>query len=123
MDSSDDVPFVQLPVKLNGKLHNLLLEIDTGSDRIIDLDTPFVNKNRLLDTQKPFAISRIASSDGGSGDLHLVNGIVCRYEERIHHKFITVYPVIAAEKGQKDKNKHDGANYHRQDPVIQENGP
>ena len=64
-----DVPFVQLPVKLNGKLHNLLLEIDTGSDRIIDLNTPFVNKNRLLDTQKPFAISRIASSDGGSGEL------------------------------------------------------
>lgn len=64
-----DVPFVQLPVKLNGKLHNLLLEIDTGSDRIIDLNTPFVNKNRLLDTQNPFAISRIASSDGGSGEL------------------------------------------------------
>lgn len=64
-----DVPFVQLPVKLNGKLHNLLLEIDTGSDRIIDLNTPFVNRNSLLDTQKPFAISRIASSDGGSGEL------------------------------------------------------
>lgn len=64
-----DVPFIQLLVKLNGTLHNLLLEVDTGSDRIIDLNTPFVNKNNLLDTQKPFAISRIASSDWGSGEL------------------------------------------------------
>lgn len=64
-----DVPFIYLPVKLNGTLHNLLLEVDTGSDRIIDLNTPFVNKNNLLETQKPFAISHIASSDGGSGEL------------------------------------------------------
>lgn len=64
-----DVPFVWLPVCLNGSLYNLFLEIDTGSDRIIDLNTPFVIKNNLLETQKPFAISRIASSDGGSGEL------------------------------------------------------
>lgn len=64
-----DVPFIQLPIKLNGTLHNLLLEVDTGSDRIIDLNTPFVNKNNLLEMQKPFAISRIESSDGGSGEL------------------------------------------------------
>ncbi|MBD5215466.1 MAG: hypothetical protein HDS78_02950 [Bacteroidales bacterium] len=64
-----DVPFIQLPIKLNGSLYNLLLEVDTGSDRIIDLNTPFVNKNNLLETQKPFAISRIASSDGGNGEL------------------------------------------------------
>lgn len=64
-----DVPFINLPVKLSGITHNLLLEIDTGSDRIIDLNTPFVNKNNLLETQKPFAISCIASSDGGSGEL------------------------------------------------------
>lgn len=64
-----NVPFVCLPVRLNGCLHNLSLEIDTGSDRIIDINTPFVIKNNLLETQKPFAISRIASSDGGSGEL------------------------------------------------------
>ena len=63
------VPFIRLPIKLNGILHNLFLEVDTGSDRVIDLNTPFVNKNNLLETQKPFAISRIASSDGGSGEL------------------------------------------------------
>ncbi len=64
-----DVPFIYLPIKLNGTLHNLLLEVDTGSDRIIDLNTPFVSKHNLLETQKPFAISRIVSSDGGSGEL------------------------------------------------------
>ncbi|MDE7465056.1 MAG: hypothetical protein K2M59_01325 [Muribaculaceae bacterium] len=64
-----DVPFIQLPIKLNGSLYNLLLEVDTGSDRIIDLNTPFVNKNNLLETQKSFAISRITSSDGGNGEL------------------------------------------------------
>jgi len=64
-----DVPFIHLPIKLNGILHNLFLEVDTGSDRIIDLNTPFVNKHNLLESQKPFAISRIASSDGGSGEL------------------------------------------------------
>lgn len=64
-----DVPFIKLPVRINGTLYNLTLEVDTGSDRVIDLNTPFVNKHQLLGTQKPFAISRIASSDGGSGEL------------------------------------------------------
>lgn len=64
-----DVPFIELPVRINGTLYNLTLEVDTGSDRVIDLNTPFVNKHNLLGTQKPFAISRIASSDGGSGEL------------------------------------------------------
>lgn len=64
-----NVPFIHIPIRLNGTMHNLLLEVDTGSDRIIDLNTPFVNNNNLLETQKPFAISCIASSDGGSGEL------------------------------------------------------
>ena len=64
-----NVPFIRLPIKLNGTLHNLLLEVDTGSDRVIDLNTPFVNKNNLLESQKPFAISHIVSSDGGDGEL------------------------------------------------------
>ena len=67
-----DVPFIELPVRINGTLYNLTLEVDTGSDRVIDLNTPFVNKHNLLGTQKPFAISRIASSDGGSGELRNV---------------------------------------------------
>lgn len=66
------VPFIKLPVVLNGRRHKLLLEIDTGSDRIIDLNTPFVTKHNLFATQKPFAISTITSSNGGSGKLENV---------------------------------------------------
>lgn len=64
-----DVPFVEIPIKLNESTYRLQLEVDTGSDRVIDLSTTFVNRNRLLGTKKPFAISRITSSDGGSGEL------------------------------------------------------
>ena len=63
------VPFIEIPIKLNESTYRLQLEVDTGSDRIIDLSTTFVNRNRLLGTKKPFAISRITSSDGGSGEL------------------------------------------------------
>lgn len=66
------VPFVTLPVRLNGKLHHLSLEVDTGSDRVIDLSTPFVGRNGLMGTQKPFAVSTIVSSDGGEGRLENV---------------------------------------------------
>lgn len=64
-----NVPFIKLPIRINDTIYNLTLEIDTGSDRIIDLSTPFVNKNNLLGSQKPFAISRITSSDGNDGEL------------------------------------------------------
>lgn len=67
-----NVPFITLPISINGENYNLTLEVDTGSDRVIDLNTPFVQNHNLLDTQKPFAISRIASSDGGSGELRNV---------------------------------------------------
>lgn len=63
------VPFVKLPIRLNGKRHRLLLEVDTGADRVIDLSTPFVNRNRLLESLTPFAVSYITSSDGGTGQL------------------------------------------------------
>ena len=49
--------------------HDLTLEVDTGSDRVIDLNTPFVKRNNLLETQTPFAVSQISSSDGESGEL------------------------------------------------------
>lgn len=68
-DYKYEVPFIKLPVRLNGKRYKLLLEVDTGSTRIIDLNTPFVNRNNLLETKKPFAISHITSSDGGIGEL------------------------------------------------------
>lgn len=63
------VPFAEFVCALNGERHNILLEIDTGSDRSIDLSTAFVNRHDLLETQKPFSISYISSSDGSSGEL------------------------------------------------------
>lgn len=63
------VPFIKLPVRLNGKRYKLLLELDTGSDRVIDLNTPFVNKNNLLGTKKPFAVSHVRGADGSIGEL------------------------------------------------------
>lgn len=53
------VPFVTLPVRLAGTLYRLQLEIDTGSDRIIDFNAPFVNRNRILEKLKPFGVSYI----------------------------------------------------------------
>ena len=67
-----DVPFITLPVKISGNEYDLLLEVDTGSDRVIDLNTPFVKSHNLLDIQKPFAISHISSSDEGCGELRNV---------------------------------------------------
>lgn len=64
-----DVPFVEIPVTLGDSTYNVQLEVDTGSDRAIDLSTTFVSRNNLLGTKKPFATSRITSSDGGSGEL------------------------------------------------------
>lgn len=64
-----DVPFVTLPVRIQDKTYNMSLEVDTGSDRVIDLATRFVARHGLLAKAKPFATSRITSSDGGSAEL------------------------------------------------------
>lgn len=64
-----EIPFAKLPVKLKDSTHKLLLEVDTGSDRVIDINSPFVNRHNLLDFYKPFATSTITSSDGDSGKL------------------------------------------------------
>lgn len=68
-DYKHDVPFVTLPIRIQGTEYRLSLEVDTGSDRVIDLATQFVARHNLLTTAKPFATSRITSSDGGSAEL------------------------------------------------------
>jgi len=65
------VPYMQLPIKLGGVIYELWLEVDTGSDRTIDLNTPFVEKNRLLERLKPFKKSFVKSSDGDKGELSM----------------------------------------------------
>lgn len=66
------VPFIPIDVTINGKDYTVLTEVDTGSDRALDLSTPFVKHHSLLGTLAPFAISRINSSDGGTGELQNV---------------------------------------------------
>lgn len=66
------IPVVPGQVTVNGKTHQLRLSVDTGSDRVLDLNTPFVKKHHLLGSQKPFCISRISSSDSHTGVLENV---------------------------------------------------
>ncbi|MCC8147553.1 retropepsin-like aspartic protease [Akkermansia sp.] len=66
------IPVVPGQVTVNGKTHQLRLSVDTGSDRVLDLNTPFVKKHHLLGSQTPFSISRISSSDPNTGVLENV---------------------------------------------------
>lgn len=66
------IPVVPVDVTVNGREYKLRLSVDTGSDRVLDLNSPFVNQHGLLGTQKPFAISVISSSDSNSGRLENV---------------------------------------------------
>lgn len=66
------IPVVPVQVTANGKTHQLRLSVDTGSDRVLDLNTPFVKKHRLLGSQTPFCISSISSSDTNTGTLENV---------------------------------------------------
>ena len=66
------VPIVPAQVTVNGKTHQLRLSVDTGSERVLDLNTPFIKKHHLLGSQKPFSTSRISSSDSHTGVLENV---------------------------------------------------
>lgn len=66
------VPVVPLQVRINGNDYQVRAEIDMGSDRVFDLNTPFVRQHSLIKTQKPFAISEITSSDTSQGKLYNV---------------------------------------------------
>ena len=72
MDYRLGVPVVPVDVKVNGVDYQVSVEVDTGSDRVFDLNTPFVRRNGLLGTQKPFAISRIAGTVKDGGELQNV---------------------------------------------------
>lgn len=69
MEYEMGVPVVPVRVRVNGISYDLRLEVDLGSDRVLDLNTPFVKKQNLLGSQQPFAISHISSSDRNTGEL------------------------------------------------------
>lgn len=66
------IPVVPVQATVNGKSYLLRLSVDTGSDRVLDLNTPFVKKHHLLGSQTPFSVSRISSSDSNTGTLENV---------------------------------------------------
>lgn len=72
MDYCLGVPVVPVGVRVGGVDYQVSVEVDTGSDRVFDLNTPFVRRNGLLGTQKPFAISRIAGTVKDGGELQNV---------------------------------------------------
>ena len=72
MDYCLGVPVVPVGVRVGGVDYLVSVAVDTGSDRVFDLNTPFVRRNGLLGTQKPFAISRIAGTVKNGGELQNV---------------------------------------------------
>ena len=72
MDYRLGVPAVPVGVRVGGVDYLVSVEVDTGSDRVFDLNTPFVRRNGLLGTQKPFAISRIAGTVKNGDELQNV---------------------------------------------------
>lgn len=66
-----NVPIIEVKIKtVDNKTRNLRLELDTGSDRVIDISTSYVKRHRLLDVHpKAFATSTVTSSDGNSGKI------------------------------------------------------
>lgn len=72
MDYRLGVPVVPVGVRIGGVDYQVSVEVDTGSDCVFDLNTPFVRRNSLLGTQKPFAISRIAGTVKDGGELQNV---------------------------------------------------
>ncbi|WP_157676772.1 retropepsin-like aspartic protease [Chryseobacterium sp. T16E-39] len=66
------VPTVNIPLTVSKKSYHVCVEIDTGSDRVMDLNTPFVKKHSLLHTLKSFATSSVSGSSQEIGKLYNV---------------------------------------------------
>lgn len=66
------VPVVRLSLTFCGQPHDVAVEVDTGSDRVLDLNTPFVNRHGLMGQQRPFAQSAISGTVHTGGVLHNV---------------------------------------------------
>lgn len=56
------VPTLRITVWINGIEYPVCLEIDTGSDRVLDLNTPFVQQKKLMGKLTPFARSTITGT-------------------------------------------------------------
>lgn len=66
------VPVVPVVAYINGKRHALQVELDSGSDRVLDINTPYVEHHRLRGTLPVFAVSSIAGTGTANGQLENV---------------------------------------------------
>ena len=66
------VPVVPVVAYINGKRHALQVELDSGSDRVLDINTPYVERHRLRGTLPVFAVSSIAGTGTANGLLENV---------------------------------------------------
>lgn len=66
------VPVVPVVAYINGKRHALQVELDSGSDRVLDINTPYVERHRLRGTLPVFAVSSIAGTGTANGQLENV---------------------------------------------------
>lgn len=67
-----DVPVIPVTVTIKGKEHRLMVELDSGSDRVLDINTPYVEAHRLRGTLPVFAVSTIMGTGTAQGRLENV---------------------------------------------------
>jgi hypothetical protein len=72
---NQNVPFIDVEIETIDKKKRILsLELDTGSDRIIDISTSYVNKNELLNVYTmSFATTKVTGSADGNNDGVIYN--------------------------------------------------
>lgn len=66
-----NVPFIEIEVVTPDWVNRKMkVEIDTGSDRILDISTKYARANNLkIEKNDVFAVSTVVSSDGNSGKI------------------------------------------------------
>lgn len=67
-----NVPVIPVAVTINGIDHQLQVELDTGSDRVLDINTPYVEAHHLRGSLDVFAVSSISGSSQNQGYLENV---------------------------------------------------
>ncbi len=74
MTYAHQVPMIEVEIEtIDQRKRKVKVEVDTGSDRIFDLSTSYVNTQKLLEVYRSaFATSTITSSDGGKGIIYNV---------------------------------------------------
>ena len=67
-----NVPVIPVSVVIKGKSYPLQVELDSGSDRVLDVNTPYVKRHGLRGSLPVFAISSISGTSSEQGRLENV---------------------------------------------------